>query len=157
MKTFVDGLKSIIPDHPKVDEFIKYFKERYLGEGPFGYRNFDYFKSIQDDYTDLTNNMSESLNHALNTVVARGTSTLPQICQTMYDRKVHFVGKLVESCLNEESMEKRSEEFMAKRTLLRQSIQRFSQMSQDEQKRGLIRYFYAKFFSVSLQIFFLVF
>ena len=139
MKNYVDQLKSIMPDNPKIDAFVDYVKERYLGEGLFGYKQFDFFKSIQDDYTDLTNNMCESLNHALNTVVAKGTSTLAQMAQIMYDRKVQYVGKLVESCLDENSMEKRSDHFMAKRTLLRQSVERFSALSPEAQKKGLIR------------------
>ena len=141
MKEYVKTLKQMVPEEltEKADRFIEDFNRRYLSEGCFGYKTFDYFKSIQEDYTDVTNNNCETLNHELNTQIDSGTQNLAKMSQIMYDRKVKMVGKLVESCLDERSMTLRSNHFMAKRTLMRNSVDQFAAYSPEQQKRNLIR------------------
>lgn len=141
MKEYVNTLKQVVPERlsREADKFITYFNGRYLSDGKFGYKTFDYFKSIQEDYTDLTNNNCETLNHELNTQVDSGTQNIAKLSQIMYDRKVKMVGKLVESCLDERSMSLRSSHFMAKRTLMRNSVNQFATYSPELQKKNLIR------------------
>ena len=141
MKEYIKTLSTIVPADltENANKFIKYFSDRYLSEGPYGYKSFDYFKSIQEDYTDVTNNNCETLNHELNTLVDAGTQTVASMSQIMYDRKVKMVGKLVESCLDERTIAPRSKSFMAKRTLMINSVAKFANYSPEQQKKNLIR------------------
>ena len=54
-------------------------------------------------------------------------------------QKVKMVGKLVESCLDERTIAPRSKSFMAKRTLMINSVAKFANYSPEQQKKNLIR------------------
>ena len=122
-------------------EFAAYFHTWLLDNRHIGIRNIDYRRAyLEDDFDgDCTNNVSESLNHQLNSRIAPGRLTMARAIETLHQLKVDQIGMLVANLTNDVNMEKRSEVFLAKRLLIRRKVRNFDTLTPEQQANRTIR------------------
>ena len=122
-------------------EFAAYFDKWFLKNQYIGIVNINYRRAYLDENFDgdTTNNVSESMNHQLNSRIAPGRLTLARAVETLHALKVDQIGQLVANLENDVNMEKRSESFIAKRFFLRRKIQNFASLPPQEQATRAIR------------------
>ena len=122
-------------------EFATYFHQWLLENRHIGIRNIDYQRAfLEDDFDgDCTNNVSECLNHQLNTRIGPGRLTMARAIETLHELKTEQIGKLVVNLTDDVNMEKRSEIFLSKRVLIRTKVRNFAKLTPEQQANRTIR------------------
>jgi hypothetical protein len=144
MLEYIFSLENIVESEQKENArlFGLYMKRQFFSDGLVGVKCFNHFGSILNGYHDTTNNVNESLNHVLNSQIPYGNQTIGSIARIMHNRKFNALGRLVECMQDPECMNPRKPELIAKWTLLSANVQRFSELTQEDQCIQLIRLIY---------------
>ena len=155
---YIDSVKKIVPKvKGKTDKFRNYMQWQFLRNNFAGPDSFNHFEAILQGNADTTNNVNESLNHSLNSKIPYVRQNMGQIARILYNRKFNALERLVECTMDPSSMNPRTAEQNAHRTLIIAQVSRFNEMSKERQKTNLIRYFSLQklaFFYLSRFLFF---
>ena len=141
---FLNSVEDLVDGpHQKrlAKEFATYFHQWLLENRHIGIRNIDYRRAfLEDDFDgDCTNNVSECLNHQLNTRIGPGRLTMARAIETLHELKTEQIGILVANLTDDVNMEKRSGIFLAKRVLIRRKVSNFDKLTPEQQANRTIR------------------
>ena len=141
MIKLIDSLKNIVPDEKKdaALRFKAYFEKQFLGNHVLSWKNFNHFRSILAGFYDTTNNVSETVNHKINSKIPRGHQNINQISGYIHEVKVESLGQLVANMQDETNMSLHNPAYLRRRELVTNQVRRFAELDKPIQKTRLIR------------------
>ena len=114
---------------------MKQFRSRY-----FGYENMNHVPDIIAGFFDTTNNVSESLNKHLNTLIPEARQPINRVFGIVHNQQKRLLGRrtLVEQ--DPVNMNPRARETIERREIITRKVRDFHALSTDDKKNGLVHF-----------------